>query len=57
MKRISYTAMVALAFVTLLAGCGSSGNASIGSAPPPPPPPPPAPLVWDEANWDEVVWQ
>ncbi len=54
MKRISYTAMVALAFVTLLAGCGSSGNASIGSAPPPPPP---APLVWDQANWDEVLWQ
>jgi ABC-type glycerol-3-phosphate transport system substrate-binding protein len=56
MKRISYTAMVALAFVTLLAGCGSSSNGSAPS-PPPPPPPPLAPLVWDQANWDEVVWQ
>jgi len=53
MKRISYTAMVALAFVTLLAGCGSSSSGSAPSLPPPPP----APLVWDQANWDEVLWQ
>ncbi len=44
--------MVALAFLTLLAGCdGSSGFAG------PPPPPPPTDLVWDQANWDEVDWQ
>jgi len=53
MKTISCTAMLALAFFTLLAGCDGSSSGS--TAPPPPPPPPP--LAWDQTNWDESNWQ
>jgi hypothetical protein len=53
MKTISYTAMVALAFVALLVGCDGSSSGFVG----PPPPPPPPPLVWDQTNWDESDWQ
>lgn len=52
MKGISFTAMVALAFVTLLGGCSNDSSPVIQ----PPPPPPPA-LSWDQANWDETNWQ
>lgn len=54
MTKITCTAIVVLAVATLLTGCDSgNGNNAIVV----PPPPPPAPISWDQANWDEMVWQ
>jgi hypothetical protein len=54
MKRISYTAMAALAFVTILSGCTDGPDVTEFATEPPPPG---VPLVWDEADWNEVFWQ
>ena len=53
MKTLRLTAIVTLAFITLLAGCDSDDPVF----PTIQQPPPPAPMVWDQANWDEVIWQ
>ncbi len=55
MKKISFMAVVALAIVTPLAGCSS--DLGVPTQSPLPPPPPAPPLVWNQANWDEVLWQ
>jgi len=56
MKRISYTAMVAMVNLAFLVGC--DGDSGFVAAPPPPPPvPAPTVLVWDQGLWDEVVWE
>lgn len=53
MIRISRTAFLFFVVAALFAGCDSgNGNNNVVE-----PPPPPAPLAWDQANWDEVVWQ
>jgi len=55
MKRIRCTALLAIAISLLLAGCDSDSVTQpvLGALVTPPPPP----LVWDERNWDEVLWQ
>ena len=57
MKRIKCTALLAVAISLLLAGCDSDSvtQPALGALVTPAPPAPP--LVWDEANWDEVSWQ
>jgi len=42
MKSNSFVAIVSLAFITFLAGCGGGGRGIV--TPPPPPPPPPTPM-------------
>ena len=53
MKKTKITAIAVMALATLLAGCSDSSS---GISIPPPPPPPPM-LTWDQANWDEAMWQ
>jgi len=53
MKKIRYTALIAVAVSLLLAGCDSDDPVFPGVATAPPP----TPLTWDQVNWDEVVWQ
>ncbi len=55
MKRIRCTALLAIAIPLLLAGCDSDSVTQ--PALPPLVTPPAPPLVWDQGNWDEVLWQ
>ena len=50
--------------IFVLTGCGGGGGGGgageSNTAPTTPPvqtPPDPPPLVWDQADWDEVRWQ
>ena len=53
MKRILGTALAVLAFVALMSSCSNDPTfESVVQQVPPPPP-----LVWDEGNWNEVVWE
>jgi len=53
MKRIRCTALLAIAISLLLAGCDSDDPVFPTIQQPPPPPP----MVWDQANWNDVLWQ
>ena len=53
MKRIKCTALLAVAISLLLAGCDSDDPVFPQIEQPVATPP----LVWDQANWDEVLWQ
>jgi ABC-type glycerol-3-phosphate transport system substrate-binding protein len=53
MKNMSLTILLALLSVLFLGAC-SDNDAPFPRVQPPPPP---VPLTWDQANWDEVVWQ
>ncbi len=57
MKRIRCTALLAIAISLLLAGCDSDSVTPQPVDPLLTPTPPTPPLVWDQANWDEVLWQ
>jgi hypothetical protein len=52
MKKMKYAALVAMAISTLLAACDSD-NPSFPVVQRTPIPP----LVWDQGNWDDVLWQ
>jgi len=52
MKRIRCTALLAIAISLLLAGCDSDDPVFPTIQQPPPPPP----MVWDQANWNDVLW-
>jgi len=53
MRKTGLAAIVTLAFTTLLAGCDSDDPVFPTIQQPPPPPP----MVWDQGNWDDVLWQ
>jgi hypothetical protein len=54
MKKIKRAALVAMAISTLLVACEDYDNTFDTALTPRPPP---APLVWDQGDWDDVLWQ
>ena len=54
MKKMKYAALVAMAISTLLAACEDyDDNFQTALTPRPVL----EPMVWDQANWDDVLWQ